>query len=134
MRFQIASPIPLKSWILLDILGPICLLLIYLVMKLSESLIFLKSDARCSRDLWSKIGWKFLSYNSGSIGVFGSYSNYILMTSLLTHWDSMNFLAWEYKNCPRRILVRSHSMTSYIAIVVNITADKVINVHFHIGR
>ena len=46
-----ALPISLRSSILLDFLGLICLLLIYLIIWLSESLIFLESEARYSMEL-----------------------------------------------------------------------------------
>ena len=45
MRFYIASPIPLKSSKLLDLTRSTCLLVIYLAIKLRESLIFLESKA-----------------------------------------------------------------------------------------
>ena len=87
MRFQITSPIPLKSSKLLDLAESTCLLAMYLAMKLSESLMFLESEVICSIEPWSEIGWKLLSQRSGSIGVFRSYCNWILMTASSTWVD-----------------------------------------------
>ena len=80
MRFQIASLILLKFSRLLDFARLICLLVMYLAMKFSKSLIFFKSNARYLIELWSEIGWKLLFQRSGSIGVFGLYNSWILMT------------------------------------------------------
>ena len=75
---------------MLDFFGSICLLLIYLAMKLRESLMFLMSDARCLSDPCSKMGWKLPSHNSSSIGVLGSYSSCMLMMISLTCWISVD--------------------------------------------
>jgi len=49
-------------------------------MKLSKSLIFLVSKARCSIDLCKEMGWKLPSQRLGSIGALGSYGSEILIT------------------------------------------------------
>ena len=48
MKFQIASPMPLKSLRLLTSLPLTCLLAIYFDMKFKESLMLFESNAKCS--------------------------------------------------------------------------------------
>ena len=80
MRFHNASPIPLKSFKSLDLTRSTCLFEIYLAMKLSKSLIFLASKAKCSIELCKEIGWKLPSQRSGSVGALESYKRGMLMT------------------------------------------------------
>ena len=60
----------------------------YLAMKLSESLMHLMSEAMCSMKLCKKIGWKLPLHNSGSVGVLGSYGNWMLMTLSLSSQEA----------------------------------------------
>jgi len=40
----------------------------YLAKKLRVTLIFSASDAKCSIDLWSEMGWNDPLHSSGSVG------------------------------------------------------------------
>ena len=75
MRFQIASPIPLKSFKSLDLARSTYLLAMYLAMKLSEFLMFLESKAMCLIEPWSEIGWKLPFQRSDSVSAFRLYCN-----------------------------------------------------------
>ena len=67
-KFQMESPIPSKSSRSLTLLLSTCLPWIYLAKMLSEVLMFLASDARCSMEPCREMGWKDPLYNSGSVG------------------------------------------------------------------
>jgi len=51
---------------------------------MSESLIFLASEARCSIDLCKEMRWKLLFQRSGFVGVLRLYESKILMIVSLT--------------------------------------------------
>ena len=82
MKFQIESPMLSKSFKSLAFLGLTFLFTMYFAMKISESLIHLVSEVMCSMEPCKEIRWKLPLHNSGSVGVLGSYSNWMLMTLL----------------------------------------------------
>ena len=105
MRFQIVLPMPLKSLILLDFARSICLLEIYLAMKFKESMMFLESEAKYSRNLWREIEWKLSSHRLSSVGLLGSYSSWILMIlSSLSTRESFEVLG----ALKTRLLIKIH--------------------------
>ena len=93
-----ASPTSLRSSTLLDCLESICLLLIYLATQLSNSLIFLVSEAKCSIDLWSEMEQKFSFYKLGSVGILGSYRSWMLITSSSTCWIHLDIRAGTFSS------------------------------------
>jgi len=54
-------------------------------MKLSESLIFLVSEAKCSIEPCKEMEWKLPSQRSGSVRVLGLYERGMLMTASLPY-------------------------------------------------
>ena len=56
----------------------------YLAMKLSESLMLSVSEVICSIKLCREMGWKFPLHNLGSVGIFGLYRSWMLMTLSLS--------------------------------------------------
>ena len=85
MRFHATSPMPLSSETSLDFLESIFLFLIYFAMQFKESLIFLESDGRCSKELWRETGWNLPFQHSGSVGWFLSYLIWMLIMSSEWH-------------------------------------------------
>ena len=55
MNLQVAILTPLRSLTLLALLPSIDLLRMYLCILISDSLMFLISEAKCFMELWSKI-------------------------------------------------------------------------------
>ena len=100
MKFQIALLISSR---LFDFKESTYLLEMYLAMKLKESLMFLKSNAMCSMDLWREIGWKLPFQSSGFIGVLGSYGSWMLMTM-----SSLMYVAWSCVRLEGSCLSRTH--------------------------
>lgn len=82
ISFQVASPMPLMSLVLLV---SIFLFSIYLAKWFNDSLIFLESDDRCSSEPWREIGRKLLSHRFGSVGQLGLYGNWMLIILSSTH-------------------------------------------------
>ena len=64
---------PSKSFRLLAVFGLTFLFVMYLAMKLSESLMLFMSEAICSIEPCREMEWKFSLHNLGSMEVFGSY-------------------------------------------------------------
>ena len=89
MKFQIASPMPSKLLRSFTLLLFTCFPWMYLAKKLSKTLIFLASKVKCSIEPCKEIGWNEPLQSSSSVGAWGLYGSWMLMTS-----SSCEVLTW----------------------------------------
>ena len=90
MKFQMASPMPLRSLRSFAMLLFTYLLRIYLAKKFRVTLMFLESDVKCSIDQWREMEWNNLLYSSGSVGAWRLYGIWMLMMSS-SCWTCVEF-------------------------------------------
>ena len=90
IKFQMESPILLKSNKLFVLDEFTFLFVMYLAMKFSKFLMFLVSDAIYLIDLWRDIRWKLLLQRSSLVGEFRSYGSWMLMMLLSLLWDTIS--------------------------------------------